>query len=87
MTNVISPAPPKALAPITTAYDDVRVLGGEASGLSFVLPALLHGQDAQHDGLGAADTGGSYGARVVTLVGGRVEQTTNHGNTTVLNVG
>lgn len=36
-------------------HDNVGVLGGLALGLALVLPALLHGEDGEHDGLGGAD--------------------------------
>lgn len=64
-------------------HDDVGVLGRLAGGLAALLPAALHGEDGEHDGLGGADGGGADGVAVV----GGVEEVGNHVDAAVLDVG
>lgn len=69
-------------------HDDVGVLGRLALLLARVLPALLHSQHGQHDGLGAADARGADGARRVAVFRhGGVEEAADHGHAAVLDVG
>lgn len=64
-------------------HDDVGPVGGLALGLAAQLPAALHGQDAEHDGLGGAD---ARGAEAVAA-GGGVEELADHVDAAALDVG
>lgn len=64
-------------------HDDVWLVGGLALGLALDLPAALHGQDAEHDGLGGPDAG-----RADAVAARRsVEELANHVDAAVLDVG
>lgn len=65
-------------------HDDVRVLGRLSGGLAGLLPALLHGKNREHDGLGGTDGRGTNG--VFILGSGCVEETGNHGDASVLDI-
>ena len=67
-------------------HDDVRLREVLALRLTLVLPALLHGERAEHDGLGGANAGGAHGV-VVVRVSGDVEHASNHVDAAVLDVG
>jgi len=53
--------------------------------LSLLLPSLLHGQCSEHDCLRASHAAGSDGRAIVS--GGRIEESTDHVDTTVLDFG
>jgi hypothetical protein len=57
-----------------------------AFGLPLVDPALLHGKSGEHDGFRGADCGSAHGVGVL-VVGGNVEEASNHANAAVLDVG
>jgi hypothetical protein len=65
-------------------HDEIRLVIRLAGSLALVLPSLLHGQDTEHNGLGAADGGCPHG--VVAFANGSIEETGNHGDAAVLNV-
>jgi hypothetical protein len=67
-------------------HDEVGVMPVFAFGLALVLPSSLHGQGAQHDGLGGADARGAHGLLVV-VVGGCVVETGDHADAAVLDLG
>jgi len=67
-------------------HDNIRLVVRLALRLSFVLPALLHGQDTQHDGLGGADGAGAHSVRIL-IVSGDIEEACDHGNAAVLDIG
>lgn len=67
-------------------HDNVGVLSGLALGLTLVLPALLHGEDGEHDGLGGADARGADGADAFARANVGVEELANHGDAAVLDV-
>jgi hypothetical protein len=67
-------------------HDNVWVLGGLALGSSLVLPALLHGKDTKHNSLGATNGAGADGTLAVIVSWG-IEESTDHVDTSVLNVG
>jgi len=67
-------------------HDDVGPAVVFTLGLALVLPALLHGQRAEHDGFGGADGRGTHGVGVL-VVGGDVEEARDHGHAAVLDVG
>lgn len=64
-------------------HDDVWLVGGLALGLALELPAALHGQHAEHDGLGGADAGRAD----AVAAGGSVEELADHVDAAVLDVG
>jgi hypothetical protein len=66
-------------------HDHVGFVKRLAFCLALVLPQLLHGKHAQHDGFGRANRRGTNG--IVILAGGGVEETGDHGDTSVLDVG
>lgn len=69
-----------------TVHDNVGTGVVLTLGLALVLPALLHGQSTEHDGLGGANGGGTH--CVLTLrFRGAVEQTGNHVHAAVLDLG
>lgn len=61
-------------------HDQVGLVCGLALGLAALLPAPLHGQDGEHDGLGGTNRRGADAA------GGSVEEITNHVDTSVLDL-
>ena len=67
-------------------HDDVRMFVGLALGYPLVLPAALHGQDGEHDGLGATHTRGADGTDFVAFGHGGVKEAADHGHTSVLDV-
>jgi hypothetical protein len=68
-----------------TVHDDIGPVEWLASLLALLLPDLLHGEDAEHDGFGTPDSTGSHGIGI-GLMSRDVEETGQHGNTAVLNV-
>jgi hypothetical protein len=68
-----------------TVHDDIGLVKWLASLLALILPDLLHGEDAEHDGFGTPDGAGSHGV-AIGMMGRDVEETGQHGNTAVLNV-
>jgi hypothetical protein len=70
----------------TRRHDDVGLVGGPTGGLLPVLPAPLHGQYAEHDGLGGSDARGTDSAILAVAQRG-IEEATYHGDTPVLNLG
>lgn len=69
-----------------TVHDDIRLREILALRLAFVLPSLLHCECAQHDSFRRANGRCTHRIRVV-LVGRNVEESGDHGNTSVLDIG
>jgi hypothetical protein len=61
-------------------HNEVWVFGTLALSAATQLPALLHGQDGEHDGLGGADGRGADGLAAV----GHVEEVADHGDAAVV---
>lgn len=69
-----------------TVHDDVGPRPILALGLAPVLPSLLHGERSQHDGLGRSNSGRPHGV-LGAFVGGGIEQSRNHVDAAVLDLG
>ena len=66
-------------------HDKVGLVIGFARSFALVLPALLHGQDTEHDSLRGADCARAHGVHVV-IVCGDIEKACNHRDAAILNV-
>ena len=69
----------------SAVHDNVRARVVLALGLALVLPALLHGQRAQHDRLGGANSRSTHGI-LIPDVSWAVEKAGNHVDAAILNL-
>ena len=68
------------------AHDDIGLVSGLAGCNAGVLPALLHGEDSEHDGFRGSDSRGADCGGIVTG-GGGIEEAADHRHAAVLDVG